>query len=339
MLAEKLTIIVVTYNSMKVLPSFFRHLENALDGEHCPVLVCDNASKDGVKVFIKKDWPNVTLLGSQKNEGYGAALNRGIAACKTQFVALMNPDVAVQPLGFYKLVEFLNDNPDAAGVSGPIKHCKKYPENFNFKSLFPDKKIGVHFKYENLKSRLIYYSGILHKCPQFKFLITWSIVSAVDSLQVSRIEGSFGIFRKTALLKAGLFDPRLFLYWEEDDLAFRLKKNGYKLYISNRTSIVHLQGEGSKLSGSIVTEKILLNSIYLFFRKHYGLLYAWFSFFTIWAVLTLVTVYQLIFNRSGSKPTASLWKWHLESLLSLGGLPEGTIPDGGKEGVNYIWTK
>ena len=35
MLAERLSIVVVTYNSMKVLPSFLQHLENALDGEQC----------------------------------------------------------------------------------------------------------------------------------------------------------------------------------------------------------------------------------------------------------------------------------------------------------------
>ena len=45
-----------------------------------------------VKEFIKEYWPNVTLLRSKRNEGYGAALNRGITACKTQFVALMNPE-------------------------------------------------------------------------------------------------------------------------------------------------------------------------------------------------------------------------------------------------------
>jgi GT2 family glycosyltransferase len=339
MLAEKLTIVVVTYNSMKVLPSFFWHLENALDGEECSVLVCDNASNDGVKEFIKEYWPNVTLLRSRKNEGYGAAFNRGVAACKTQFIALMNPDVVIKNGGFKELVAFLGERPLAAGVSGAVIHMPEHNDDVDFNQLLRGQPISVHFGYSNLLSRILFYSGIRTKFKRFSFLVQWSLVPARDSISVSRLNGSFGIFRKEALIDAGMFDPRLFMYFEEDDIALRLIKRGYKLYVTDRTVIIHTPGKGSALSRTIAVDKILLNSQYLFFKKHKGLFYAWFSFFTIWAVLTIVTIYQLIFNRSGSKMTASLWKWHLESLLSLGGLPEGTIPDGGKEDVSYIWTK
>ncbi len=324
---------------MKVLPSFFRHLENALDGEECSVLVCDNASNDGVKEFIKECHPNVTLLSSKRNEGYGAALNRGITACRTQFVALMNPDVFIKNGGFKELVAFLDEMPMAAGVSGAVIHMPEYNDDIDFNQLLRGQSISVHFGYCNLLSRILFYSGIQTKFRQFSFLVPWSLVPACDSISVSRLNGSFGVFRKEALIDAGMFDPRLFLYFEEDDIALRLIKKGYKLYVTDRTVILHTPGRGSALSGTIAVDKILLNSQYLFFKKHRGWLYAWFSFFTIWAVLTIVTVYQLIFNRSGSEMTASLWKWHLESLLSLGGLPEGTIPDGGKKDVNYIWRK
>ena len=339
MLAEKLTIVVVTYNSMKVLPSFFRHLQNALDGEQCSVLVCDNASNDGVKEFIKEYWPNVTLLRSKRNEGYGAALNRGIAVCKTQFIALMNPDVVIKKGGFKELAAFLEERALAAGVSGAVIHMPEYNENVDFDQLLRGQPISVHFGYYNLLSRILFYSGIQTKFRQFNFLVPWSLVPACDSISVSRLNGSFGVFRKEALIDAGMFDSRLFLYFEEDDIALSLIKKGYELYVTDRTVILHTPGMGSALSGTIAVDKILLNSQYMFFKKHKGLFYTWFSFFTIWAVLTLVTAYQLIFNRRGSKITASLWKWHLESLLSLGGLPEGTIPDGGKEGVNYVWAK
>jgi GT2 family glycosyltransferase len=339
MLAEKLTIVVVTYNSMKVLPSFFRHLENALDGEECLILVCDNASNDGIKEFIEEYWPNVNLLRSERNEGYGAALNRGIAACKTQFIALMNPDVVIKKGGFNDLVTFLEERPLAAGVSGAVIHMREYNENVDFNQLLREQPISVHFGYYNLLSRILFYSGIQTKFRQFRFLVQWSLVPACDSISVSRLNGSFGVFRKEALVEVGMFDPRLFLYFEEDDIALRLTKKGYELYVTDRTVIIHTPGKGSALSGTIAADKILLNSQYLFFKKHKGLFYTWVSFFAIWAVLTIVTGYQLIFNRSGSKTTASLWKWHLESLLRWGGVPEGTIPDGGKEDVNYIWTK
>jgi len=337
MLADKLTIIVVTYNSMKVLPSFFQHLKNALDGEQCPILVCDNCSQDGVDDFLKKYWPNVSFLGCDKNEGYGAAINRGIIGSKTPFVAIMNPDVAAQRGGLKKLVAFMEERPLASGVSGAIIHLYENLGNISFNKITPERRVAAHFGYYTLKSRILFYSGFQTKFKRFNFLVPWSLVPASDSISVSRLNGSFGVYRREALIKVGMFDPRLFLYFEEDDIALRLIKKGYKLYVTDRTMIIHAPGSGSALSGSTITDKILLNSQYVFFRKHYGLVHAWVSFFSIWGVLSIVMIYQTIFCRPGRKISGSLWVWHLKSFLNKGRLPPGTIPDGGKEGVDYNW--
>ena len=52
MLADQLTIVVVTYNSMGALPSFFQRVKDATAGEPCRILVCDNDSDDGVEDFV-----------------------------------------------------------------------------------------------------------------------------------------------------------------------------------------------------------------------------------------------------------------------------------------------
>ena len=324
---------------MKVLPSFFKNLNKALADDQCDILVCDNGSQDGIEDFIKSQYPKVKLLKSNKNEGYGAGLNRGIINAVTPFIALMNPDVAVAKGGFKKLLDFMEEKPMTAGVSGPVVHLSEIPEDNKCLQLPKLNRMAVCNTYSKLSNRILYYSGLQTRFRRFHYFVDWSLVDPCDSISVSRLNGSFGVFRKESLIKAGLFDPRLFLYFEEDDIALRLKKNGYELYVTDRTVILHTPGKGSALSRTIAVDKILLNSQYLFFNKHKGLFYAWFSFFTIWAVLTIVTCIQLIFHRSGCKTTASLWKWHLENLLSLGGLPEGTIPDGGKEDVNYMWAK
>ena len=199
-------------------------------------------------------------------------------------------------------------------------------------------KIAVNLKFLKLLYRALYYSGIKTRFRRLKFISPWSLVPATDSVKVARLNGSFGVFRKNALLEVGMFDSRLFLYFEEDDIALRLIKAGYSLYVTNRTVIIHTPGKGSSQSNDIIADKILLNSQYLLFKKHYGITYAWISFTAIWSVLTAVMIYQLIFNYKGSKKTISLWRWHLQSLLKGGGLPQGTIPNGGKEGVNYTWT-
>jgi GT2 family glycosyltransferase len=322
---------------MKVLPSFLQRLHESLAGHKCQIIICDNFSQDGVEDFLRNEWPDVFFLSSSRNEGYGAALNKGITASKTPFVALMNPDVTVQPGGFEKLVALLEERPLAAGVSGVVAHLRECPETFSLERVFPNNSIPVHLGYTTLKSRILFYSGLRTKFPLYSALVPWSTVAVRDAIAVSRLNGAFGVYRKEALCEINLFDPRFFLYFEEDDLALRLTKKGYKLYVTNRTLVVHESGTGSSQSNHPITDRILLNSQYMFFAKHYGIVYAWLAFFSIWGVLSIVLFFQTIFRRSSRKNTAFLWQWHFLSLLNRGEVPPGTIPGDGKKNVDYNW--
>jgi GT2 family glycosyltransferase len=324
---------------MEIFPEFVSSLYVALKSEKCNIIVIDNNSQDNIKKFLKEKYPQIKFLRSSKNEGYGAGINRGIVAAKTPFVAIMNPDVIVQEGGFLKLANFLKENHSAAGVSGALFHLKKFNKKIKFKKFLKKNKISVNLKYLKLIYRVLYYSGIATKFRKLKLLSPWSLVPSRDSIRVARLNGSFGVFRKKALIEVNMFDPRLFLYFEEDDISLRLKKAGYSLYVTNRTVIIHSPGKGSSNSSDTEVDKILLNSQYIFFKKHYGIFYAWISFITIWSILTAVMIYQLICNYNGSEKTIRLWKWHLHSLLKRGGLPKGTIPNGGKEGINYAWAR
>ena len=337
MLADQLTIVVVTYNSMGALPSFFQRVKDATAGEPCRILVCDNGSDDGVEDFVGRQSGEISFLGSRENAGYGAALNRGIIAASTPFVALMNPDVAIQPGGYRELVRFMKERPRGAGASGIVVHVRDYPATFVRDRLFPRGKVAVHLGYEDVLTRVSFYSGLQTKFAHRSWLVPWSTVPARDEISVSRLNGCFGVFRRDALFEVGLFDPRLFLYFEEDDLALRLRTSGYELYVTARTVVAHRSGTGSAATGSRTTDLILLNSQYIFFRKHYGRSYAWAAFFVIWAVITMGVAYRALV-RGGRGSMLHLWTWHVRSLLCGGGMPAGTIPGGGKDGVNYNWS-
>jgi N-acetylglucosaminyl-diphospho-decaprenol L-rhamnosyltransferase len=142
------------------------------------------------------------------------------------------------------------------------------------------------------------------------------------------------VFRREALIRAGLFDPRLFLYFEEDDIAIRLIKHGYRLYVTDRAVVVHLSGKGSGLSPATARGEILLDSQYAFFRKHYGAGYAWAAFFALWAVLSVIVPYQHCLGRPHRALTFALWRWHLRRLLGGGAAAAGTSRARGPKGVD-----
>src|SRR5438552_2956896 len=201
MLADQLTIVVVTYNSMPALPSFFHRVKDATAGDPCKILVSDNGSDDSVEDFVGRQPGEISFLGSRENAGYGAALNRGIIAASTPFVALMNPDVAIQPGGYRELVRFMEERPRAAGASGLVVHVREYPSTFVRDRLFPRDQAAVHFGYENVLTRASFYSGLQTKFSHRPWLVPWSMVPAGDAISVSRLNGCFGVFRREALFE------------------------------------------------------------------------------------------------------------------------------------------
>lgn len=335
---EQLTFVVVTYQSMSVIPSFFKGLQRVLAGRVCRIIVCDNASDDGIVEYIQAcQWSNVEILQSKSNEGFGAGLNRGILAANTDYVVLLNPDVAIQESTLEKLLQFLQQTPDVAAVSSRILGAKNFSETELSKVSKPLLYIRLHKIYENIWSRMMLYGGLQTKFPKYSLFVPWTELVAHGCVQVSRFHGCFGMFRRADLMSIGMFDPRFFLFFEEDDIGYRLQKIKKKLFVHCDTGVYHLSGQGSAESRSKQTDKILLNSQYMFFRKHFGLFYAWAGFIMIWLTISMVLFYQICSSGDKVKQYKMLWHWHWQCFWQKGRVPEGTIPDESKHQQNYDW--
>jgi N-acetylglucosaminyl-diphospho-decaprenol L-rhamnosyltransferase len=107
------SLIVVTYNSAVLLPDFFAALA-ATTYEPYEVLVVDNASSDGTVAQIAERHPEVKLLASAINQGFGRACNQGAQAARGDMLIFLNPDVIVTPDWLTILVRHLRERPDVA---------------------------------------------------------------------------------------------------------------------------------------------------------------------------------------------------------------------------------
>ena len=94
---------------------------------------------------------------------------------------------------------------------------------------------------------------------------------------VDWVPGAFLIMRREALAKAGLFDPRFFLYYEEVDLCRRVKAAGFRVSYWPDVVVTHIGGESGRQLGSVtssasVSQVVLwrMRSTLLYYRKHHG---------------------------------------------------------------------
>jgi N-acetylglucosaminyl-diphospho-decaprenol L-rhamnosyltransferase len=107
------SLIVVTYNSARLLPDFFAALATTTYAPY-EVLVVDNASQDGTPQVVATDYPVARLIANHENLGFGRACNQGARAARGQMLVFLNPDVFVTPSWLAVLVHRVAEHPDVA---------------------------------------------------------------------------------------------------------------------------------------------------------------------------------------------------------------------------------
>ena len=107
------SLIVVTYNSRDLLPQFLSCLATTAD-RHYETIVVDNASSDGTVEWLRAEYPQVRVVANQRNVGFGAACNRGMAVAQGDVFVTMNPDVQITPAWLTILRQHFSAYPEAA---------------------------------------------------------------------------------------------------------------------------------------------------------------------------------------------------------------------------------
>ncbi len=102
MLSNKASVIIVTYNHREYMEDC---LSSVLENDPLEVIVVDNNSEDGTAEFIEENFPEVKLIRSFRNLGYGGGNNLGVRYAKGKYVVILNPDTRVEKNWLEELIE------------------------------------------------------------------------------------------------------------------------------------------------------------------------------------------------------------------------------------------
>ena len=188
------------------------------------VMLVDNGSGDDSSQLLEEEFPEIQLVNLQENLGFAGGNNVGLEyALKEEFsfILLLNNDTIVQAGDFLgKLIQALEEE-QSVGAVGP---AVEQTDGITQLSILP---------YPNIVNTLINSLGLYHpnhKKPQF-----------VDS-----IAGCCVLVRREAIEQAGLLDENYFMYGEETEWFFRIRKKGWKILFLPIDSIMHKGGSSSK---------------------------------------------------------------------------------------------
>jgi GT2 family glycosyltransferase len=276
------SIVIVSFNSEKYLGKCISSIRSNVTDIDYEIIVVDNASEDGSVGMVKSNYADVTLIENETNFGFAQAVNQGIKESKGEFILLLNPDTVFLNNAIKVFCEFLINNSEYACCGGALFNDDMEPVNsYGF---FPSVRQVI---FEELGLRKIF------KKYYFKRLSPGCVLGKNVSapFTVDYVSGADMFLRKSALNKVGFLNEDFFMYFEETELSFRLKKNNNKSALVPEAKIIHF--EGKSLAGVTLEKfKLMIRSEFLFFKKCYGVT----SCFTVKIILILGCVIKSVFT-------------------------------------------
>jgi len=230
----KLDICIVNYNSGMHLYNCVKALYtmNGALRDH-EITVYDNGSSDQSFMLTTEAFSSIRMIKSSVNSGFAVAVNRVLKITKGQYVLLLNPDVIMFPRAVNSMIEFMDDHPQCGVVGAEILSpagyrqptCRKFPDYMNV--LFGRRSLTRRVFPNNPWTRSYLYASLDYTRPQ----------------RVDFVEGSVMMLRRAALEDIDLFDEDFFLYLEDADVCYRLKKNGWQTWWLPQVYAIHYRGE------------------------------------------------------------------------------------------------
>ncbi len=271
----KLTISIVNFNDGEFLIKCLESLEKVKNEVSLDIYVVDNASSDGSIDKAQKKFPNYNFILNKENLGFGKGHNLILKNLKSDYVLVLNPDVEVGKGVLSTLVAFLDNHPEVGAISPKVVLNNGQIDWASHRG-FPTPWAALNYYF--LKDDSLYH---LSKMDMSK------------PHEVDAISGAFFLTRKSVLNQVGLFDESYFMYGEDLDLCFRIKKAGFKIMYLPEVSIIHHKGVSSGLkkhseqiaTASSDTQKRAFDAFYdsmkIFYRKNLAKSY---PFFINWLV-------------------------------------------------------
>jgi len=255
----KLSIVIVNYNVKYFLEQCLHSVRRAIEGTDSEVFVVDNNSVDGSVTMIQEKFPDVITLTNKENLGFSKANNQAIKKARGEYILLLNPDTVVEDDTFVKIIQFMDEHPEAGGLG-----VKMVDGKGNF---LPESKRGLP------TPAVAFYKifGLSRLLPKSKIFGKYHL-SFLDKEKTHEIEilsGAFMLLRKSVLNEIGLLDETFFMYGEDIDLSYRITKAGYKNYYFPETRIIHYKGESTKKS-SVNYVVVFYNAMAIFAKKHFS---------------------------------------------------------------------
>ena len=266
-----LSIIIVNWNTKEFLLPCVKSVLEIGQGISSELIVVDNGSWDGSGDEVKKTFPFIHLVENEKNLGFAKAVDQGLQKASGKYVLLLNPDTRVKHGAIVQLLSFMDSHLETGVAGAQLLNSDGTKQNSiaNFPSLATEllnKRVLRWLFPKRFPGKERYYS---------------------EPIEVDSVIGACMMVRREALDQVGFLDEDYFLFLEETDWCYRMKKAEWKIYHIPQVEVYHFQGKSAEAERKRAKVEYY-RSRYHFFKKNKGNLQ--------WVILLLGLLIRLGFE-------------------------------------------
>jgi len=258
----ELSIIIVNWNSACFVRECLRSIRRHASEFSYEVIVIDNASFDGCDKVLREETPEGIYLQSDTNLGFAKANNRAFQISHGENLLFLNPDTELVGSAIPSLLKALQlPQAGAAGArllnsdgSLQMSCIQSFPTVLN--QVLDSDFFRAHFPRSSLWGTKAFYSP--SRQPEI----------------VEVISGACLMVKRSVFEAVGGFTEKYFMYSEDLDLCFKIRRAGYRAYYQPEAEVVHHGGTSTSQAKSNFSNVMMRESVYRFLRLNQGALSA-----------------------------------------------------------------
>ena len=243
----KISFVTVNYNGLNDTCDLIDSIPSDTSIE---VIVVDNASSQDEASLIKKKYPWVHVIRSDKNYGFAGGNNIGIRAAKGKYIFLINNDTIFKDFNIEALIKLLESSP-SIGVVCPKIRFTWDNSPIQFAGYTPLSKITIRNRSIGFGEADNGQYNTPHPTPY--------------------AHGAAMLIKREVIHKVGLMPECYFLYYEEIDWSMMITRIGYEIWYEPACTIFHKESQTTGQNSPLRTYYITRNRLLLVKRNWKGL--------------------------------------------------------------------
>lgn len=299
-----LSIIIVNWNSREYLRQCIASILAETHGIEYEIVVIDNASFDGSGEMLRECYPQVRFIQGEKNLGFAKANNAAFHQSKGRHVLFLNPDTVLVGPAVNTMLDYLRRLPNAGAVGCKLLNADKTVQT---SCIQPFPTILNQILDSEVLRAIWPTSSLWGNAPLFG--------GRNGPEEVDAISGACVTLKRSVFERVGFFSEDYFMYTEDIDLSHKIHGQGYRNYYVPDATIVHYGGGSTEKVLSNYAVNMMQESIWRYFRKTRGSLYASYYRIAIFSaalcrMIALTAIFPVAYaRRRKSAWNVSFQKW------------------------------